>query len=339
MIKGGDQTHCLATLLQMFQTMAKKVRDAESGGGATGSSMVVPQQSSILENLPLAKEHLIIEWVSINPDIKCSEIVALINVTKVTATVITPIMTSLRDTLPIIDLEIKMATSDAAGCNWVSFCDTLSTHMHCDALPTWIPDEYPDIDYDVRCLMKDPVTMQWCVYIADILHLTKKNVLCLELLSSRSSKRKLRMGKVPMSLDMIEEVWLRSDGASCQLQTTKRTSHHFKKNAYSWMNVSLAMQVPTASSAAMIASVMQDDDIVLNLHEEEMYGHIHDLCTHWNGIVDICNGRFNTLSVADFYSSLTSGESLVSSQETETFCAIPQHLQPLSWLPDYQPTS
>jgi hypothetical protein len=43
MIKGGNQTHCLAILLQMFQTMAKKVRDAESGGGATGSSTMVPQ--------------------------------------------------------------------------------------------------------------------------------------------------------------------------------------------------------------------------------------------------------------------------------------------------------
>ncbi len=191
--------------------MAKKVRDAESGGGATGSSMLVPQQFSILENLPLAEEHLIVKWVSINPDIKCSEIVASINVTKVTAAVITSIMTSLWDTLPIIDLEIRMATSDAAGCNWVSFCDMLSIHTHCDALPMWIPDKYPDIDYDVRCLMKDPVTMQWCVYIADMPHLTKNIVLCLELSFPQKSKRKLRIGKVAMSLDMIEEVWLRSN--------------------------------------------------------------------------------------------------------------------------------
>ena len=31
MIKGNDQTHFLVTLLQMFQTMTQKVRDAESG--------------------------------------------------------------------------------------------------------------------------------------------------------------------------------------------------------------------------------------------------------------------------------------------------------------------
>jgi hypothetical protein len=172
LIKGGDQTHCLATLSQMFQTMAQKVRDTESGGRDTGSSAVASEQSSILENLSLANEHLIFKWVSIDPDIMCSEIVASINVAKVTPAVITSIMISLQDTLPMFGLELSMATSDAAGCNWLSF-GTLSTHTHRDALPVWIHDKYQNIDYDVRCLMKDPVTMQWFVFIPDMPHLTK----------------------------------------------------------------------------------------------------------------------------------------------------------------------
>ena len=90
---------------------------------------------------------------------------------------------------------------------------------------------------------------------------------------------------------MIEEVWLKLDGASGQLQSTKLTSHHFKKNAYSRMNVSVATQLLSASTTAMISNAMQDDDIVLNLHEKGMYLHICDLCTHWNGVVDICNGQ------------------------------------------------
>ena len=99
------------------------------------------------------------------------------------------------------------------------------------------------------------------------------------------------MGKVPMNMGMIEEVWLKLDGASGQLQSTKLTFHHFEKNAYSRMNVSLATQLLSASTAAMISNAMQDDDIVLNLHEKGMYLHICDLCTHWNGVVDICNGQ------------------------------------------------
>ena len=45
----------------------------------------------------------------------------------------------------------------------------------------------------------------------------------------------------------------------------------------------------------MISNAIQDDDIVLNLHEKGMYGHICDLCTHWNGMVDICNGQSGPL--------------------------------------------
>ena len=91
-----------------------------------------------------------------------------------TAAVITSVMISLQDTLSINDLEIRMATFDAAGCNWLSFGNMLSTHTHRDALPSWISNKYPDIlDCDVRCLMKDLVTMQWCIFIRDMPHLTK----------------------------------------------------------------------------------------------------------------------------------------------------------------------
>jgi hypothetical protein len=76
-----------------------------------------------------------------------------------------------------------------------------------------------------------------------------------------------------------------------QLHTTKLTLHHFEKNAYSRMNVQLAMQFLSASTAAMIQKAMDDNEIVLNLREKGMYGRIRNLCTHWNGVVDICNGQ------------------------------------------------
>ena len=41
----------------------------------------------------------------------------------------------------------------------------------------------------------------------------------------------------------------------------------------------------------LISNVMDDDDIALNLCEKGMYCHICDLCTHWNCVVDICNGQ------------------------------------------------
>jgi hypothetical protein len=58
-LKGGDQTHRLATLSQMYQTMARKVRDAqEQENENEGGAMAADWPTSILENIPLAKEHL-----------------------------------------------------------------------------------------------------------------------------------------------------------------------------------------------------------------------------------------------------------------------------------------
>ncbi len=114
--------------------------------------------------------------------------------TKVTAAVITSMIMSLQDTLPIFNLEIRIASSDAAGCNWVLFGDTLSTHTFCDALSWQTLNEYPFIDCNDRCLMKDPVTGQWFNFVPDIPHLTKNVFTCLELSSLSESKQKMRMG-------------------------------------------------------------------------------------------------------------------------------------------------
>ncbi len=83
----------------------------------------------------LAKEHLVFKFSSIDLGVKCSEIVATVNVKNVTSGIITLVMIALRDLLPMVGLVFGMATSNAAGCNWASYCDTLSLHTFWDALP------------------------------------------------------------------------------------------------------------------------------------------------------------------------------------------------------------
>ena len=141
-------------------------------------------------------------------------------------------MIALRDLLPMVGLQIGMATSDAAGCNWVSYHDTLSTHTFRDALPHEILDKYPMVDFDPKCLMTDPVMNQWIIFFPNMPHLTKNIVTSLELSSSKNLKCNLMYGKVPLNMQMIDEVWLKCDGASGQLQSSKLTSRHFDKNAY-----------------------------------------------------------------------------------------------------------
>ena len=138
-LKGGDESHSVASLSGMFRALAQKMKDTQCDKeigepAASGATMVRPQ-NSILDNLPLAEEHLVFKFSSIDPGVKCSEIVATVNVKKVTSRIITLVMIALRDLLPMVGLVVGMATSNAAGCNWVSYCDTLSTHTFWDALP------------------------------------------------------------------------------------------------------------------------------------------------------------------------------------------------------------
>ena len=122
-------------------------------------------------------------------------------------------------------------------------------------------------------------------------HLTKNIATSLKLLSLKNSKCNLMYGKVPVNMGMIEEIWLKCDGSSGQLQSSKLTSWHFDKNAYSRMNVNLAMQLLSRSTVVMIRDAIADDGIVLSLQKKGIYNHVVDLCEHWNGVVDICNGR------------------------------------------------
>jgi hypothetical protein len=98
-------------------------------------------------------------------------------------------------------------------------------------------------------------------------------------------------GKVPVNMGMVEEIWLKCNGSSGQLQSSKLTSRHFDKNAYSRMNVNLATQLLSRSTVVMIRDAIADDYIVLSLQKKGMYNHVADLCEHWNDVVDICNGR------------------------------------------------
>jgi len=95
---------------------------------------------------------------------------------------------------------VGMATSDAAGCNWVSYCDTLSTHTFQDALPREMIVKYPTVNFDVKCLLMDSVTLQWIVFLPNMCHLTKNIATSLELSSSKNLKRNLMYDNVPVKL-------------------------------------------------------------------------------------------------------------------------------------------
>ena len=93
-LKGGDESHHLETCSHLFGLMAQRMKDSLLPSGPAASTEQ-PQHSSIFENIPLAKEHVVFKFLSMDPTVKCLEIVASVNVEKVTPTIISTILTSL----------------------------------------------------------------------------------------------------------------------------------------------------------------------------------------------------------------------------------------------------
>ncbi len=92
-LKGGDRTDCITTLSRMFKALVQQVTDARNDTSIEDDLTIVAtsanqQQNSILDELPLAEEHLVFKFSMMDPGIKCSEIVALMNVNRVSAAVI-----------------------------------------------------------------------------------------------------------------------------------------------------------------------------------------------------------------------------------------------------------
>ncbi len=73
-LKRGNESHSIATLLQMFHVLAQKVKDAQCKENTLQEQDEEVHQNSILDNHPLAVDHLIFKFSSIDPHAKCLEL-------------------------------------------------------------------------------------------------------------------------------------------------------------------------------------------------------------------------------------------------------------------------
>jgi len=95
-LTGSDESHRLEMCSILFGMMAQRMKDALPSSPAATEQ---PQHNSIFGNIPLAKEHVVFKFLVMDPTFKCSEIVASVNVEKVTPPIISTILTSLRDVM------------------------------------------------------------------------------------------------------------------------------------------------------------------------------------------------------------------------------------------------
>ena len=131
----------------------------------------------------------------------------------------------------------------------------------------------------------------YIIMLLGIPRLVKCIVISLELSSRKNSKWDLKYGKCHLNLYMIEIVWRALGGGTLQLQESKLTASHFDKNAFSRMNVALAMQILSATVTSMIRRAIAANDIVISTRNKGVYNSLTYLCENMNVLIDICNGR------------------------------------------------
>jgi hypothetical protein len=185
---------------------------------------------------------------------------------------------------------MRFATADAAGLTWKAF-DSMAEHPVSQVIPTELRKEYPAVDYSLKIIHECPVSGDYIILLPDMPHLVKCIVTSLELSSRKNSKRDLKYGKCHLNLHMIETVWRSLGGGTSQLQESKLTTSHFDKNAFSRMNVALAMQILSATVTLMIRRAIAADDVVLSTRNKGVYNSLAYLCENMNILIYICNGK------------------------------------------------
>ena len=173
-IVGGDKSHRLSSLLQMFEGLVNNVKSAKLSEDSTENAVsdAAVNTNSILDELKLAQEHLVFKWLPVDPDVKCSEIVTSINGKKVTPQLAASVLGRLRDTLPIYGLHLRFATAYAVGLTWKAF-DLMVEHPVSKMIPSELRSKYPLIDYAVKIMHECPVSGSLIVLLPDMPHLVK----------------------------------------------------------------------------------------------------------------------------------------------------------------------
>ena len=283
LICGMDQTLSLTTVKQQFSSLVRGSKsneaesseadaeattgtgDSEASSGETNDDFGYGEASSIIDNLLLADQNLCLRWTSLDPDVKMSEIIATIDVSKTTPEVVAALAIEAMDiAASTYGIYTSSMFADDAGEN-AKFADTFSVLAAKDLMDEAQVKDYEakGVDLSVRVGFNDLTTGNLVALIPDMPHLSKNVVTAMEFSSKKNQKRNLRRGKKPVNLNMIKVPWVKTGGKSKQQHPTKLTVHHFEKNSHLRMKIRLAMQVLSNSVKTMLEKACLDNTLDL----------------------------------------------------------------------------
>jgi hypothetical protein len=277
-------------------------------GDETTGNAPPPDNASALEDSMenVAGHHLVWKYTMVDPNLKFSLVVAREDCESLDAAHLEGTLMSLLLALFAYGLDICSLCGDGATEN-VQLFKSLCAQTILSWLSNDTKQEFEKLSLHeavgMNVVFINPSTGKPIFVFEDMPHVVKRLVNAMERSSKKKEKRNLRFEKnrYPIDLRMIEGVWQALGGGKLHLSECKLGWQHFLKDAYSRMNVSLAVQVLSDTVVLMITKVQADPEIRLRMKKFH-YDKLKELARHVNNLVDIINGRSTKKNVfrADF---------------------------------------
>lgn len=156
-------------------------------------------KNSILDKLRLTGEHLVFKWTSIDLDIKCSDIVASVNIEKVNPELITTIQDLLTSTIPMYNVQVSFGITDDAGCNWIAY-NSISKLTIAEVLAPSLIANYPGINVNLKVVCWNPGKGEHIIFLPAMPHLTNNIVTASYYSGSKYQKRNIIFCNRPLNL-------------------------------------------------------------------------------------------------------------------------------------------
>eukprot|EP00978_Attheya_sp_CCMP212_P010737 scaffold26127_cov56-Attheya_sp.AAC.1 len=283
---GGDDQFSYDILDRKFRAMAKDAGDSEASVTDDNASFsCLFYCSPILDNIKLAKHHMVFKWTGLNPHVNISDVVASADITDLKPSTIANLIVATVTCLNMHKLKTVGMAYDSASEN-VKINQMFAKSKALEWLPTELMEKFPIIDFEYKVGFLDGATKKPFIMLPDMPHLVKCIVNAVERSSRKASNRNMYFGDCPINTGAIMGVWKATGGFSHQQAATKLTMRHFVKDAWSRMNVSLAVQLLSKSTATMLQKCVDDDDVKLPLKNEK-YFRLIELCEKVDRLVDI----------------------------------------------------
>ncbi len=247
-------------------------------------------ETSMAEQLPLNKEHMVFYARAVKPGVSLCFICAAYNLTTIVAADVRNQVNEVMRALIEEHFNVRFITGDMASRNASYFRDESNIPAS-----SFIPKDVREscgLEGDYLIAFRHPVTKKIVFVIADPPH-------CLKRVGAALENRDMEFENHPVKISMLHDVFITINdvqgGVSALQYFRKLKERHFKGNNFDAMSVKRSAQVMSNTMVKAIDRVCDHADeypmekCPPGYDRTALYSMVRQLCVHMNRFIDLCN--------------------------------------------------